>query len=472
MKQKDTLQCFVVMGFGTKTDFATGRKLDLDYSYNALIKPVVEQKGITCIRADEIKHSGTIDVPMYQQLLNADVVIADLSTSNANAFYELGVRHALRPHTTIVIAEQQLAYPFDLNHILISKYNHLGLNIDYYEVLRFQKYLGETLDAVLAKVNVDSPVYTFLDKLTPPAMKFDLAAAVVAAPAAIPSGEAEEEKQTLALLVKQGEEALAAKDFTLAKKYFALAAQIATYAPDDQSVSSDAYLVQRLSYATYKAAQPDLVTALKEAINLLLQIDLKHTNDPETVVLGGKIEKRLYYSGQGEVHLQYAILNYQRCYYLLNNRYHGINLSFLLNARVASNLYTTQEDKIADMVWANRIRKEVLRMCARDAETIANRKYKEDEEDEFTRQQKERDRKEMSWILVNQAEAHFGLGAMEAYRQTLAQIEAHQADQFMLDVFNEQMAKLRPIMQQYGHLLSPAWAGETPGETYKVPGIV
>ncbi|MBL7712380.1 MAG: hypothetical protein JNL13_07955, partial [Chitinophagaceae bacterium] len=134
MKQKNTLQCFVVMGFGTKTDFATGRKLDLDYSYNALIKPVVEQKGMTCIRADEIKHSGTIDVPMYQQLLNADVVIADLSTSNANAFYELGVRHALRPHTTIVIAEQQLAYPFDLNHILISKYNHLGLNIDYYEV--------------------------------------------------------------------------------------------------------------------------------------------------------------------------------------------------------------------------------------------------------------------------------------------------------------------------------------------------
>ena len=458
MKQK--LQCFVVMGFGTKTDFATGRKLDLDYSYNALIKPVVEQKGMSCIRADEIKHSGTIDVPMYQQLLNADVVIADLSTSNANAFYELGVRHALRPHTTIVIAEQQLAYPFDLNHILISKYNHLGLNIDYYEVLRFQKYLGETLEAVIAKVNIDSPVYTFLDNLTPPVLKHDMVTTVIAGPAAMTAGAAEEEKQTLSLLVRQGEEALAAKDFMLAKKYFALAVQIATYAPDDQSVSSDAYLVQRLSYATYKAAQPDLVTALKEAIDLLLQIDLKHTNDPETVVLGGKIEKRLYYSGQGEIHLQYAILNYQRCYYLLNNRYHGINLSFLLNARVASGLYSSQEDKIADMIWANRIRREVLRMCARDQETIVSRKYKEDEEDEFTRRQKELDRKEMSWILVNQAEAHFGLGEMQAYQETLAQLDAHQADQFMLDVFQEQMAKLKPIMQEYGHLLHPAWTGE------------
>ena len=34
-------KCFVVMGFGIKIDLATGRKLNLDKSYNALIKPVV-----------------------------------------------------------------------------------------------------------------------------------------------------------------------------------------------------------------------------------------------------------------------------------------------------------------------------------------------------------------------------------------------------------------------------------------------
>jgi hypothetical protein len=84
-------RCFVVMGFGIKTDLATGRKLNLDKSYLALIKPVVESKGITCLRADEIRNSGTIDVPMYQQLLTADLVVADLSTANVNAFYELGI---------------------------------------------------------------------------------------------------------------------------------------------------------------------------------------------------------------------------------------------------------------------------------------------------------------------------------------------------------------------------------------------
>jgi hypothetical protein len=68
------------MGFGKKTDFETGRALDLDRTYRNIIKPAVIAAGLECIRADEIKHSGPIDVPMYEQLLNADVVVADLST--------------------------------------------------------------------------------------------------------------------------------------------------------------------------------------------------------------------------------------------------------------------------------------------------------------------------------------------------------------------------------------------------------
>ena len=47
---------------------------------------------------------------MYENLLEADVAIADLSTSNENAIYELGVRHALKPRTTIVIAEKQFKF--------------------------------------------------------------------------------------------------------------------------------------------------------------------------------------------------------------------------------------------------------------------------------------------------------------------------------------------------------------------------
>jgi hypothetical protein len=79
---------------------------------------------------------------MYQELLKSDLVIADLSTAIPNAIYELGVRHALRSFTTIVISEDKLIYPFDLKHILITSYQHLDDAIDYEEVERFWRALG------------------------------------------------------------------------------------------------------------------------------------------------------------------------------------------------------------------------------------------------------------------------------------------------------------------------------------------
>ncbi len=95
--------CFIVMGFGKKTDYETGRTLDLNETYSEIIKPAVENAGFRCIRADEISHSGLIDVPMYKMLLNAELVIADISTGNINAVYELGIRHALKRNRTIIM---------------------------------------------------------------------------------------------------------------------------------------------------------------------------------------------------------------------------------------------------------------------------------------------------------------------------------------------------------------------------------
>ena len=46
--------CFVVMGFGKKTYFESGRVLDLDAAYKNMIKPAVEAAKLKCLRADEI----------------------------------------------------------------------------------------------------------------------------------------------------------------------------------------------------------------------------------------------------------------------------------------------------------------------------------------------------------------------------------------------------------------------------------
>jgi hypothetical protein len=109
-----------------------------------------------------------IDKPMYEQLLTADVVVANLSTANANPFYELGVSHALRPRTTITIAETGLEYPFDVNHIVIRRYKHLGEDIGFSEARRFHDELRYAIKEILAQPQDDSPVYTFLTGLQPP----------------------------------------------------------------------------------------------------------------------------------------------------------------------------------------------------------------------------------------------------------------------------------------------------------------
>src|SRR5882724_972027 len=149
----DRKTCFVVMGFGEKTDFQANpqRVLDLNRTYEDIIEPTVKECGVECIRADKIIHSTVIDKPMYEHLLDADLVIADLSTSNANAIYELGVRHALRPHTTIVMAEKGFAFPFDLNHLSILKYEHLGKDIGFDEVMRVRAALKAKIVALIDK---------------------------------------------------------------------------------------------------------------------------------------------------------------------------------------------------------------------------------------------------------------------------------------------------------------------------------
>lgn len=470
-------RCFIVMGFGVKTDYATGRKLDLDKSYRLLIKPTVEEKGFLCIRADEIRHSGAIDVPMYQELLTADIVVADLSTANPNAFYELGIRHALRPRTTIVISENKLPYPFDLNHVAINSYTHLGDAIDYEEVLRFRKVLGETLEAVRQNQQPDSPVYTFLHRLTPPSLgqvvaqaqqTLEQAGSVIAeVPTTIRTPLPGPQDTTLATLIAQGEQAIKNDHFSAAKALFAAALQLGKDKPDANPITHDAYLVQRLALATYKAKEPDELSALDEALTLLAPLALQDSNDPETVGLAGAIEKRLFDKNQGVEHLHRAIGYYRRGYYLRNDWYNGINLAYLLNVRTDTSLDATQEDQIADLVWANRIRREVLVLCERDLGAIEERKRQmatmsgKINDEALKKDQKARDTEQEFWCLATKAEAQVGLGELDAFERVRSEAQALEHADWMMTTFDQQITRLRSLLEKHGHLLNPPWPGGT-----------
>ena len=168
--------CFVVMGFGKKKDPETNRTIDLDQTYQHIIRPAVTACDMECVRADEITETGLIDRSMYALLYRADIVIADVSTNNPNAIYELGVRHTLKKHSTIIIKEGKGNIPFDFNHNRVLNYEHLGNEISNDEAKRCKEELTKLITAITQKPKIDSPLYIYIPRAIQPVIsKEDLA---------------------------------------------------------------------------------------------------------------------------------------------------------------------------------------------------------------------------------------------------------------------------------------------------------
>jgi hypothetical protein len=177
------------------------------------------------------------------------------------------------------------------------------------------------------------------------------------------------------------------------------------------------------------------------------------------VVLAGQVAKRLYEVGVGDQSLDDAILFYMRGYYLLHNRYNGINLAYLLNCRAGSSLDKTDYERIADMIWANRIRNEVLEMCQKDLKNIRQRESnavletRTSVDKDFANTQKVEESEQKFWILVNRAEANFGLGNMEEYAKARSEAEAiDNAEAYILG-FSRQVEALGKLLAKYGKLI-------------------
>jgi hypothetical protein len=415
------------MGFGKKTDYRSGRVLDLDKSYKNIIKPSVTQAGYECIRADEIQHAGNINVPMYEQLLKADVVVADVSTYNENAFYELGVRHALKPFTTITIAEDKLVFPFDVAQIAIRQYHHLGEDIGFDEAMRMQGVLCEAIKVVGANAQPDSPVYTFLKDLEPPVLgkkEIQRAAQAIAAQSPTPAGApATADQPTVRAMMDQVDAAFKRDDFNTAKSLLTV---VRTMLPNDS------YVVQKLALATYKSEQPTKVDALKEAEQLLLSLTPEASTDTETLGLYGSVKKRLWDETKDPADLDKAIWALEKGFYVKNDYYNGINLAYTLNVRAAVNADSKPAEAIADFVLAQRTRRKVISICEAALQPPDPAPVPTGET-EF-------------WIDVTLAQAYVGLGDEANGDTWLQKAKAIAVPKWMIKSTEEQLAKLRDLL--------------------------
>jgi tetratricopeptide (TPR) repeat protein len=156
--------CFVLMPFGKKPD-AGGTLVDFDAVYHELIAPAIALADLDPLRADEEMAGGIIHKPMFERLMLCPYAVADLSTANANVFYELGVRHAVRPYSTVLIFAEGGRLPFDVAPLraLPYKLTPTGTPLE----------TSPTQSALAAKLKearknaADSPVFQLVDGLQP-----------------------------------------------------------------------------------------------------------------------------------------------------------------------------------------------------------------------------------------------------------------------------------------------------------------
>ena len=205
------MRAFIVRPFGTK------RGIDFDRVEKDLIAVALDKLGITGRTTAVIMGPGNIREEMFQLLLTADLVVADVTLHNANVYYELGIRHALRDRLTVLlrgIGEQDSeiapdAVPFDL---LTDRYIT-------YQLASPQDLLDALVAAIVqgrASNNRDSPVFKLLPKLRAPspdeflAVPVDYEDDVARILGAIPGEKAPEERSLFS-----GDLALLAYEFAL-----------------------------------------------------------------------------------------------------------------------------------------------------------------------------------------------------------------------------------------------------------------
>ena len=151
-------------------------EIDFDVIFDEYIFPAARFAGFEVTRSDREMASGVIMPQLFSSIYGADLVIADLTYQNPNVYYELGVRHALRSHGTLLIrrtggdlAVQPLVSP-RLGNTAETAFDIKGVTVWSYELTRSSlayavERLRQQIERVAGAVNADSPAFLYLEDL-------------------------------------------------------------------------------------------------------------------------------------------------------------------------------------------------------------------------------------------------------------------------------------------------------------------
>ncbi len=146
-------RAFVIMPFSP-----TLSEKDWAEVFENVFKPALEECGYECSRAETSR--GSLIASILEGLVEADLVLADVTDRNANVFYELGVRHSLR-RGTIIVSNGTEHVPSDLRGYWFLTY---GLRPA--EVIKFKAEIKRLVREFEDKPQrSDSPVSDYLDRV-------------------------------------------------------------------------------------------------------------------------------------------------------------------------------------------------------------------------------------------------------------------------------------------------------------------
>ena len=319
------------------------------------------------------------------------------------------MRFALCPRATVVVAENRITFPFDINHIPIRTYEHLGSDLGRKEAARFKADLAGLIRKIMSQERTDSPVFTFLPALAAPRAPAE--ESVTPTP--------EDSGPTMNALKRQALEARDRSDFQTA---IALWQQVRDAGPKDD------YVVQQLALATYKSKQPSEIEALQLAKEILNYLWPHDSLDPETLGLWAAVQKRFYEKNGDRNALDEAITATERGFVLRQDYYNGINLAFLLDTRAAGASHDLSRE---DHAQAPSVRRRVTDICRALVEPG-----------------KEMDEKDRYWVLATLQEAAVGLGDEKAAADWALQAREFAVAPWMIETTNTQLEKLRRLLAE------------------------
>jgi tetratricopeptide (TPR) repeat protein len=165
-------RAFVIMPFGQKKA-PDGTAIDFDSIYGGLFAPAIAAAGLMPHRADADRRGGSIHLDMFQDLLLAEFVVADLTLDNPNVWYEIGVRHALRAGGTVLTYALRDRLPFDIAGQRMQRYTLKHGRLDPETVEAEREAIKEAIEATLGvwRGRRASPVYQQLPNLREPDWK-------------------------------------------------------------------------------------------------------------------------------------------------------------------------------------------------------------------------------------------------------------------------------------------------------------